>query len=296
MSRFILGCASFGNVYSELDFQTCLQLVRHALANHINHFDTSPFYGKSQEILGKIISQLVREGFEPAQFIISTKIGRYGENDFDFSYSKCLESVSKSLKVFDRKYLDIVFCHDIEFAPNLDDIFQITLPTLHQLKLEGKIKKIGISGLPLSVLDYIITKSQIQIDVVLTYCSYTLNYSQLDNYIDKWKQKGCQIIHGGVTALGLLTKQGPPSWHPADEKTKNLCQQIAKKYDNITEIAYNYVDNNSKIDHIMIGPSNLKEFYEYLTWQELKLDPTLVDKVKKLFVDNYIWQETNVEI
>ena len=54
MSRLIFGCASFGNVYAKLDYDTCYQLVKSAITNQIYHFDTSPFYGNSQEILGTL--------------------------------------------------------------------------------------------------------------------------------------------------------------------------------------------------------------------------------------------------
>ena len=298
MSRLILGCASFGNVYGKLDYDTCYQLVKSAMTNQIYHFDTSPFYGNSQEILGNIIKQLTLEGFRTNHLVISTKVGRYGEKDFDFSESKTRDSVSTSLKLLNRNYLDIVFCHDIEFANNLDEIIEQTLPTLDELKKKGIIKQIGISGLPLSVLDYVLTKSSIKIDVILTYCSYTLNYSGLLQYQTQWKKKGCQIIHGGVTAMGLLTKQGPPSWHPADEKTKQFCATITKQYPNLTEIAYNYVNKNIDIDKIMIGPCSLEELDSYLGWSRNKEGDQFIENIRELFISNgmdQIWIEPNTQ-
>lgn len=297
MSRLILGCASFGNVYSKLNYLTCYQLVKKAIANNIYHFDTSPYYGNSQDILGKIIKQLNIEGINTNSLIISTKVGRYGDNDFDFSESKCLESVNQSLKLLNRQYLDIVFCHDIEFSNNLNEIIETTLPTLDKLKKKGKIKKIGISGLPLSVLDYIVKQSQVKIDVILTYCSYTLHYSDLDLYIDDWKSKGCEIIHGGVTAMGLLTKQGPPEWHPADHKTKNICLILNQHYPDLTQLAFYYTYSNLKINQIMIGPSNLKELQEYLTWiHHPNYFNKEIENIKNYFLTNninYIWKENN---
>lgn len=65
---------------------------------------------------------------------------------FDFSYDRITESIDNSIRLLGCKYLDICFCHDIEFAPTLDVITSEALPAMQKAREKGKIKYIGISG------------------------------------------------------------------------------------------------------------------------------------------------------
>ena len=66
---------------------------------------------------------------------------------FDFSFDRITESIDKSIKILGCKYLDICFCHDIEFAPTLEVVINEALPAMKKAKEKGKIKYIGISGM-----------------------------------------------------------------------------------------------------------------------------------------------------
>ena len=66
---------------------------------------------------------------------------------FDFSFDKITESIDQSIKLLGCKYLDICFCHDVEFAPTLEIVINEALPAMKKAKEKGKIKHIGISGM-----------------------------------------------------------------------------------------------------------------------------------------------------
>ena len=85
----------------------------------------------------------------------------------DNLFSKLLSSVDESLKLLGLEYVDIIQVHDCEFAPNIDIILNETLPALEKVKKAGKAKFIGVTGYPLAVLDEIIKKSTVKIDLVL---------------------------------------------------------------------------------------------------------------------------------
>jgi predicted aldo/keto reductase-like oxidoreductase len=57
----------------------------------INYFDTSPFYGytKSETVLGKCL-----KGIDRSKYYISTKVGRYGDTEFDFSQQRTIQSLN----------------------------------------------------------------------------------------------------------------------------------------------------------------------------------------------------------
>lgn len=97
-------------------------------------------------------------------YVVSTKCGRYGggattEISFDFSAERVTRSVDESLARLKLDYLDIIFCHDIEFA-SLDQILNETIPALQAVKESGKVRHIGISGLPLKIFRRVHLKLQ----------------------------------------------------------------------------------------------------------------------------------------
>ena len=91
-----------------------------------------------------------------------------------------------------------------------------TIPALIKLKESGKIRFIGITGLPLKVFEYVLDRVPVgTVDVVLSYCHYSLNDTSLETLLPLLKSKGVGIISASPLSMGLLTESGPPSWHPA---------------------------------------------------------------------------------
>src|SRR6056297_2584160 len=107
------GASSIGQEFRQVDLNDALRSVRVALDGGMNYIDTAAYYGRgmSEILLGKILPQLPRESF-----VLSTKLGRYAPQHFDFSARRVAESIDISLERMQLDYLDIVFCHDIEFV------------------------------------------------------------------------------------------------------------------------------------------------------------------------------------
>ena len=125
-------------------------------------------------------------------------------------------------------------------------ILSLTVGTaLQKVKEEGKVKFIGITGYPLSNFKTILElvhqrnkeieaqegdeeskrKKKIVIDTVLSYCHYSLNDSSLADWIPYFQQKGLGIINAAPISMGLLCLAGPPAWHPASAKVKQVCKE-----------------------------------------------------------------------
>lgn len=151
MSAISLGCASLGGVYGNMDDTKAQAIVNFALENQINFFDTSPYYGnfRSEYVLGKCLAQ---SGARRDSYYVGTKVGRRVGEPSDFRGEQVRESVLASLSRLRLDYLDLVQCHDIEFASSLEEVVQEALPALKELQREGKVKVIGITGLPLQVI------------------------------------------------------------------------------------------------------------------------------------------------
>lgn len=116
-SPIIYGTSAFAQLYNSIEAHWPAEACARAIDLGINTFDTSPYYGNSEEVLGNALREI--QGTHPrGSYYLSTKIGRYGPKKADFDYSKerVRRSVETSMERMGTDYLDIVFAHDVEFV------------------------------------------------------------------------------------------------------------------------------------------------------------------------------------
>ncbi|KJE01371.1 galactose dehydrogenase [Cryptococcus gattii NT-10] len=245
----ILGCSTFGyGIYADdnnVQSSMPLRVVRLALRSGMNAFDTSPWYHPSEIILGNALAAL---DHPRASYHIITKVGKYGPNSSDHTYSPEVvkASVERSLRRLKTDYLDAVYLHDVEYTlpgpsyegnpvPLLSTILsQPLVPTAEEIKIldgiaalrefqtSGHILLVGIAGYPLPILLRLallvrdITGKPL--DVVQTYAHHTLQNDALQQgYLQALTEKAGvkQVVSASPLAMGLLTTSGGPDWHPA---------------------------------------------------------------------------------
>lgn len=258
------GASPLGSVFGPVSEHDAISSVREAFDLGINFFDTSPYYGGtlSEKMLGKGLKAL---GVPRNEYIVSTKCGRYVEG-FDFSAERVTKSIDESLARLQLDYVDILQCHDIEFG-SLDQIVNETIPALQKLREAGKIRFIGITGLPLSVFTYVLDRVPLgTVDVILSYCRYSVNDSTLVDLLPYLKSKGVGVISASPLAMGLLTENGPPEWHPASAELKSACQAAAAfckaKGKNISKLAMQYSLANKDISSVLVGMNSVRQVKE----------------------------------
>lgn len=258
------GASPLGSVFGPVSEHDAISSVREAFHLGINFFDTSPYYGGtlSEKMLGKGLKAL---GVPRNEYIVSTKCGRYLEG-FDFSAERVTKSIDESLARLQLDYVDILQCHDIEFG-SLDQIVNETIPALQKLKEAGKIRFIGITGLPLSVFTYVLDRVPPgTVDVILSYCRYSINDSTLADLLPYLKNKCVGVISASPLAMGLLTENGPPEWHPASAELKSTCQAAAAfckaKGKNISKLAMQYSLANKDISSVLVGMNSVRQVKE----------------------------------
>ncbi|KAL8208827.1 hypothetical protein R6Q57_008239 [Mikania cordata] len=255
------GASPLGSVFGPVSDEEAIAAVREAFRLGINFFDTSPYYGAtlSEKVLGKALKAV---GVPRNQYIVSTKCGRYKEG-FDFSAKRVTKSIDESLERLQMDYVDIFQCHDIEFG-SLDQIVNETIPALQKLKEAGKIRFIGITGLPLGIFSYVLDRVPPgTVDVILSYCHYGINDTTLEELLPYLKSKGVGVISASPLAMGLLTDSGPPEWHPASPELKAVCQTAAafckKKGKDISKLAMQYSLCNKDISTVLVGMKSVEQ-------------------------------------
>ena len=82
-----------------------------------------------------------------------------------------------------------------------------TIPALQKLKEAGKIRFIGITGLPLGVFTYVLDRVPPgAVDVILSYCHHSINDSTLEDLLPYLKSKGVGVISASPFAMGFLLR------------------------------------------------------------------------------------------
>lgn len=289
------GASTLGGVYGEVIERESIRAVHTAIDLGINFIDVAPYYGRTQaeRILGKALQNIPRD-----TYYLSTKIGRYDKNLFDFSAQRTAESVDESLQRLQIDYLDLVVCHDIEFA-SLAQIIDETIPMLHRLQAAGKVRYVGISGLPLKVFQYV--SEQTEIDFILSYCHYCLNDTSLVRLAPSFKQKGIGIINASPLSMGLLTESGPPEWHPASEDVKLRCAEAAqhcrRKGVDIAQFALQFSLAQSGFSSTLVGMSRVEEVVANVQQVGQELDWELLREVQSILspVHNLSWMSGRPE-
>lgn len=233
----ILGTATFNHQYhpdpSQMPY---VDIVRRALDHKIAAFDTSPYYGPSENLLGEALRRIEPPPARDSYFLI-TKAGRIAGDEFDYSPAWVRYSIFRSLERLGTDRLDLVYMHDVEFVSAAEVLGAVT--ELRRLRDEGVIRYVGISGYPVETLaslsEMILQKSSEPIDAVLSYGQFCLQNTRLAQaeLLDRFASAGVDcILNASMLGMGLLTSQGINSlpmgaWHPAPPELREACHGLA---------------------------------------------------------------------
>ena len=66
------GCSAFGGVYGKIDEAECQTLIEYSLKKGINYIDTAPWYGNSEEVVGRALKS---KNIPRECYYIATKVG-----------------------------------------------------------------------------------------------------------------------------------------------------------------------------------------------------------------------------
>lgn len=283
------GASPLGGVFGAIDEAEGIRAVHAAFDLGVNFVDVAPYYGLTQAetVLGKALRQRPRDSF-----YIATKVGRYGDTEFDFSAARVERSVEESLLRLQVETIDLLQCHDIEFG-SLDQIVEETLPALRKIVAQGKARFLGITGLPLQIFPAVLDRTEV--DTVLSYCHYTLNDTSLETLLPTLEQKGVGIINAAPLAMGLLTERAVPQWHPAPETLRAACARAAvhcrSRGVDITQLALQFSLANPRIATTLVGMASVAEARQNVTWSAEPLDSVLLSEVQSLLapVHNQTW-------
>ena len=282
VSVLSFGASSLGGVFHPVSLDKCIETVKTALDGGINLIDVSPAYGETlaETNLGKALNGVPRD-----RYYLATKVGAYSEakGDYDYSAKRTERSVYESLKRLGVNYVDLIQCHDVEFADH-DQIVNETLPALHRLKQHELVRFIGITGLPLKVFTSILDRVEPgTVDTILSFCHYELNDDSLADLIPYLNEKGVGVINASPTGMGLLTPRGVPGWHPASRVIVEGCRKAVEhckaKGVDIVKLAIQYSCSHPEIATTLVGTAEPKNILDNIAYVEEPIDERFLAEV-----------------
>jgi L-galactose dehydrogenase len=277
------GASSLGGVFRQTDDTESIRTVHTALDLGINFIDVSPYYGatRAETVLGRALREIRRD-----RYYLATKVGQYGEGEFDFSAARVIRSLDESCERLGVDYIDLLQCHDIEFA-SLDQIVDETIPTLLKLKRAGRIGHIGITGLPLKIFPAVLDRTWTgDVETVLSFCHYELNDTSLAGLLPYFREKCVGVINASPTGMGLLTPRGVPSWHPAPRALVKGARQAvdycASVGADIVKLAIQFATSHPGIATTLVSSANPENMRRNIRFLDEPIDFELMARVLEI--------------
>lgn len=142
VSHIGLGTLAFGHKWKGIqNKEEIFDCLNYALDNGINLLDTAEEYsgGRTEEYIGEVL----KERGDREDIVIVTKVSQH-----HLSYKDVLKSANHSLEKLQTDYLDVYLVH----WPNTYSPISETMKAMDELLAEGKIKYVGVSNFPNSLV------------------------------------------------------------------------------------------------------------------------------------------------
>lgn len=301
VSRIGLGCAPFGNLFSEVSDEDVQATVDAAWDGGVRFFDTAPLYGHglSEIRLGKALAKYPRE-----QYVLASKVGRLLrkpvnkisptifknvpdlEPIFDYGSKAVLTSIDESLARLNVDYLDIVHVHD----PDDHEDWAITeaFPRLIQLRDEGVIKAVGCGMNQTKSLTRFV--NEVDLDCLLLAGRYTvLDHASGADLLQLCCEKNVGVVLGGIFNSGLLADPDKNKTFDYVDATPEILQkanaiaELARSHGfSLPHVAVQFGLRNASVASIVIGARTAREISQDLLYATQEIPTTFWDDLQSL--------------
>jgi pyridoxine 4-dehydrogenase len=187
------------------DPDQAIAVLREAIELGVTHIDTSDYYGPT------VVNELIREALHPYpdDLRIVTKVGARRPPDGSWSPARSrddlIRAVHENLEHLGLDVLDVVNLRTAAFDTPVDDSLAEPFSVLAELRQEGLIRHLGISGVSSAQL----TEAQSIAPVVTVQNLYNLANRRDDELIDRCAREGIAFAPffplGGFTPLQSAT-------------------------------------------------------------------------------------------
>ena len=243
-NKLILGTVQMGlsyginNLKGKISLNDSLEILKYAFDNGIETLDSAESYGNAHEVIGLFHDQNPNKIFK-----VITKLPHQVNDDI----VKKVDGYLKELKV---NQLDTLMFHS--YASYKDNIGNFEI--LKRLKLDNKIKTLGVSVYTNNEIENVILNEDV--DIIQLPFNIFDNINLRNDVLEKAKFKG-KIIHTRSALLQGLFFKDNNDLNINVQKLKrelSLLSIISKRENaSISELALSYCFKQKTIDKLLIG-------------------------------------------
>ncbi len=264
-----VGCNNFG---ARLDARATAEVVRAALDEGVNFFDTADIYGATQSEV--FLGQALRGRRDEA--VVATKFGMpIDDAHFGASPAYVREACEASLARLGTDHIDLYQLHYPDETVPIAD----TLGALAELVEAGKVRQIGCSNLSVAQLreareaagehpafvsiqnQYSLLAREVERDGVLEACNELdlafLPYYPLANGLLTGKVRPGEPIPEG-TRLSLMAPERSVHWlsDAFQQKVATLLEYAASIHTPILSLAFSWLVSHPEVASVIAGASS----------------------------------------
>lgn len=242
------GCMRFPTKGGGIDEERSIKMIRNAIENGVNYFDTAYFYhnGKSESLLGEALLGGYRE-----QVKIATKLPPFMVSKLEGA-KKIFANQLEKLKI---DYIDYYLLHMLTDKASFERMVDIgVMEWMEQLRKEGTIRNLGFS--------FHGSKSDFE-QIVQAYpwdfCQIQYNYLDENNQATK---SGLQLAHSlGIPVIIMEPLRG-------GKLVNNLPEEVIKEFQSYdkkrtpAEWALRWIWNHPEVNVILSGMSDEAQLAE----------------------------------
>lgn len=242
------GCMRFPTKSGGIDEERSIKLIRSAIENGVNYFDTAYFYhnGKSESLLGDALTGGYRE-----QVKIATKLPPFMVSKLDGAKKIFANQIAK----LRTDYIDYYLLHMLTDKATFDRMVDIgVVEWLEQLKKEGTIRNLGFS--------FHGSKTDFE-EIVQAYpwdfCQIQYNYLDENNQATK---SGLKLAHSlGIPVIIMEPLRG-------GKLVNNLPDEVIKEFQSYdkkrtpAEWALRWIWNHPEVNVVLSGMSDEAQLAE----------------------------------
>jgi predicted oxidoreductase len=254
--EIIYGCMNMGGSWttsplSNEDLLNAEKALFAALESGITRFDHADIYckGKSEAVFGQILKrhpELRSKIHIQSKAGIQLHQGLRESNTYNFSRAYINETVDEIVNRLNIEYLDMFLFHRPDPLTSPEEFAEIS----ENLILTGKVKSIGVSNMPPSLIHLFNSCSKHQI--VANQIRFSLNRSE---YLNEMTDYGkVSTFDSGLFAASFTDKFEVQAWGPLDnglflksENSSDLPLNVSQTNRLLKELSEKYNTNHSAI-------------------------------------------------
>ena len=280
ISALGFGCSSR---WSQPSFpvELAAAMLEAAVANGINHFDTAPSYADGEARLGAFL-----RGRDPADFIISTKVGTEAQTHRrSFDPESMRSSFEGSLDRLGLRRVDILYLH----GPSVTDLNHDVFAFFDDMKAAGRIGYCGVNSFDPAVVAACLDHP---VDAVML--QYNLSDRRFDTLIEALAANSRIVIAGTILAQGtfdlktFVPRNRTNLWYLLRAlkndplffiRASSTARRIARTGLDPHEAAVRFAISNPGLTSCLFGTSSTAHLIANAKSGERKLAPDVIDQL-----------------